>query len=158
MQASSRGTAPLSKVQSCGLRDALKATLEEFASTEQDSAKWHDTMEKRIDNINYHDAKIQLANFISQLPQGLVSVPDTFSNDVIELRNTLAHDFARLKSDDQNKLAFFVAKLKALYALSDVIGLGAPPDQVREGSHFLTAAKYMPTNSFSGDLPDSSDE
>jgi hypothetical protein len=60
MQASSDGTAPLSKAQSSALRQALKRALEEFAATEQDRESWLETIEKRIDNINYHDAKIQL--------------------------------------------------------------------------------------------------
>jgi hypothetical protein len=32
--------------------------------------------------------------------------------------------------------------LKALYALSDAIALGASPTDIRDGSSFLTAAKY----------------
>ena len=51
---------------------------------------------------------------------------------MIDLRNDLVHDMSRLKSDDQNKLAFFVAQLKALYALSDAIALGATADDIRE--------------------------
>jgi hypothetical protein len=158
MQVSSAGKTPLSKSQSRALRTALKAVLEQFATKEPNSAKWHDTMQKRIDNINYHDAKLQLSNFILRLPKGFVSLSETFTKDVIELRNTLVHDISRIKSDDQRKLAFFVAKLKALYALSDAIALGATPDEVREDSRFFTAAKYMPANPFTGDTSDSSDD
>jgi hypothetical protein len=151
MQAFSDGTAPLSKVQSAALRQALKSTLDKFAMNEQDSANWRETIEKRIDNINYHDAKILLKRFISELPPGLVSVPDTFHSDVVDFRNTLVHDMRRITSDDSNKLAFFVAKLKAIYAVSDAIALGGKPSEIRDGSPFLAAAKYITPNSFSGD-------
>lgn len=158
MQEASAGTAPLSKVQSSALRNALKLVINEFAAKEPDSDKWHETMERRIDQINYYDARTRLANFIAKLPKGFVSVPETFTNDVIELRNTLVHDISRLTSDDQNRLAFFVAKLKALYALSDAISLGAKPDDIREGSQFFTAAKYMPKDFFTGEPPDDEGE
>ena len=168
MQESDAGTVPLSKAQSRALRRALKATLDEFATLkaivdefavkEPVSAQWHETMKNRINNINYSDARIKLKNFISRLPSGFVSVPDTFPKDVIDLRNTLVHDIRNLKSDDQNKLAFFVAKLKALYALSDAVALGAKPDEIRESSSFLTGAKYTPANAFTDDTSDSGDD
>src|SRR5258707_716577 len=113
---------------------------------------------RRINQINYHDAKIKLANFIAKLPEGFVSTPEAFINDVVELRNTLVHDISRLKNDDQNRLAFFVAKLKALYALSDAISLGATPDDIKKGAQFFMAAKYTPKNIFTGEPPDDNDE
>jgi hypothetical protein len=58
-----------------------------------------------------------LKRFIDALPEGFVTVPEAFSSDVIDLRNALVHDLARLKPDDYNKMSFFVAKLKALYVL-----------------------------------------
>jgi hypothetical protein len=153
MQESSAGTAPLSnKEQSRALRGALKAALEEFAAKVPDSAAWRKTLEGRIDQINSHDTRIKLANFIAKLPQGFVSVPETFSNEVVELRNALVHDISRLKIDHQYRLALFLAKLKALYALSDAIALDARPDEVREASRFLAAAENMPTNFFTGDM------
>jgi hypothetical protein len=40
-----------------------------------------------------------------------------------------------------------------LYHLyGDVIALGARPDEVREASRFLAAAKNMPTAFFTGDM------
>jgi hypothetical protein len=48
----------------------------------------------------------------------------------------------------------FVAKLKAFYALSDAIALGARPSDIREGSQFFRAAKYMPKNFFTGEPSD----
>jgi hypothetical protein len=151
MQESSGGTAPLSKEQSRALRGVLKAALEEFAAKAPDSAGWRKTLEGRINQINSHDARVKLANFIAKLPQEFVSVPETFSNDVVELRNALVHDMSRLKTDDLYRLSFFLAKLKALYALSDAIALGARPDEVREVSRFLAAAANMPTNFFTID-------
>jgi hypothetical protein len=157
MQASTDCTAPLSKVQSAALRDALNSALSEFAANEPNSEEWRETIEKRIDNINYHDAKIWLKRFISQLPTGLVTVPDTFPGDVVDFRNTLVHDMSRIKTDDSNRLAFFVTKLKAIYAVNDAIALGGRADEIREGSPLLTAAKYVTPNSFGGDEePDSS--
>lgn len=158
MQERKAGTAPLSKAQFRALRCALKAVVKEVAEKQTDSAEWRETIENRINYINSYDAKILLTNFISRLPPGFVSLPDSFPNDVIKLRDNLVHDISRLKSDAQNKLAFFVAKLKALYALSDAIALGARPDEVREGSRFFTRAKYTPTNLFADDTSDSSDE
>jgi hypothetical protein len=49
-------------------------------------------------------------------------------------------------------------KLKALYALNDAIAIGARPDEVRTGSHFLVAAQYTPVNFFTGDTSDNGDE
>jgi ApeA N-terminal domain 1 len=158
MQASSDGTAPLSKEQSCALRRALKATLEAFATKEVDSESWRETIERRIDNINSHDAKIKLKNFISQLPQAFVSVSDTFCRDVIDFRNTLVHAISRIKAGDYNKLAFFVAKLKALYVLSDALSLGARVNEIRTGSSFLMAAEHMPLNAFTEDDTSNSGE
>lgn len=156
MQTSSDGTAPLSKVQSAALRDVLKSALGEFAANEPNSGEWRETIEKRIDNINYHDARILLKRYISELPPGLVDVPDTFPSDVVEFRNTLVHDMSRIKSDDTNRLAFFVTKLKAIYAVNDAIALGGRANEIRERSRFLTAAKYITPNSFGGDEePDS---
>ena len=80
------------------MRNALKATLEAFAAKEADSKSWLETIKKRIDNINSHDAKINVKNIIAQLPSGLVSVPATFYRYVIELRNTLVHEMSRLKN------------------------------------------------------------
>jgi hypothetical protein len=142
MQESGSGTAPLSTAQSCALRGALKSALDEFAAKESNSGDWLETMRRRIENINYYDAKVRLANFIEKLPQGFVAVPDSFANDVVRLRNTLVHDISRLKNEDQNRLSFFVAKLKALYALSDAMALGARPTDIRDGSSFLSGAKY----------------
>jgi ApeA N-terminal domain 1 len=157
MLASSDGAAPLSKRQSCELRSALKATLDAFAANEADGERWRETLERRINNINYHDAKIQMKNFISRLPQGLVSVPETFHRNVIDFRNTLVHDFSRIRNEDQNKLAVYVAKLKALYALSDAVALGARMNEIREGSQFLMAAKHMPLDAFTEDSEARSD-
>ncbi len=158
MQERKAGTVPLSKAQFRALRCALKAVVKEVAEKQPDSAKWRETIEERIGHINSYDAKTLLTNFISQLPPGFVSLPAGFPNDVIKLRNDLVHDISRLKSDAQNKLAFFVAKLMALYALSDTIALGARPDEVRKGSRFFTRAEYTPTNLFADDSSDSSDE
>jgi hypothetical protein len=146
------GTAPLSKEQSRALRSALKAALKEFAAKQPDSDGWRETIERRIDLINYHDAKKKLANFIANLPPGFVSVPETFPNDVVELRNALVHDIRRVKADDQIRLSFFLAKLKALYVLHDAINLGARPDEVVKGSRFLTAAENMPADFFTGEM------
>jgi hypothetical protein len=112
---------------------------------------------KRIDNINYHDAKVKLKTFVSRLPSQFVSVPETFHNDVVELRNTLTHDMSRLKSADYNKLAFYVAKLKALYALNDAIGLGGKVDEIIPRSAFLLAAEHTPLDLFGDDSADDSD-
>jgi len=54
------------------------------------------------------------------------------------------HDISRLGADDWDKFSFFVAKLKAAYALSDVITLGANPDEIRAQSQFLVSAKHAP--------------
>jgi ApeA N-terminal domain 1 len=151
MLASSTEAAPLSKGQSAALRDALKKVLNDFAGKEANSDKWRVTIEKRIDHINAHDAKIVLNNFISELPPGIVSVPESFHSEVIDFRNTLVHDMSRIESRDYNKLAFFVAKLKALYVLSDAIALGASIGEVRKGASFFMAAEHMPLNSFSDD-------
>jgi hypothetical protein len=158
MQESNAGTTPLLKDQFRTLRDALKAVLEQFAAKDPDSARWRETIEKRISQINSYDARIKLANFIAKLPQSFVSLPEAFTKDVIDLRNDLVHDISRLKAGVQNRLAFFLAKLKALYVLSDAIALRARPDEVRTGSHFLAAAQHIPANFFTGDTSDGSDE
>ena len=152
MLASSAGATPLSKAQSAALRDGLKKVLSDFATKEANSDNWHETIEKRIDYINAYDAKITLKSFISRLPPGIVSVPENFHSEVINFRNNLVHDMSRIKSSDYNKLAFFVAKLKALYALSDAIALGARVEEVRTGASFFLAAEHMPLNSFSDDV------
>jgi hypothetical protein len=158
MQADDHGTTPLSKAQSRDLRNALKGTLEAFAAKEPNSQSWLEIIKKRIDDINHHDAKVKLKNFISQLLNGFVSVPDTFHSDVVELRNTLVHDLSRLKSHDYNKLAFYVAKLKALYALNDAISLGARADEIITRSAFLLRAEHMPLDIFGHDSADDSNE
>jgi hypothetical protein len=142
MQESGADTAPLSTTQSRTLRNALKTALDEFAAKESGSAVWLETMHGRIENINYHDARVRLTNFIAKLPQGLVTVPESFAKDVIDLRNTLVHDMSRIKNEDQKRLHVFVAKLKALYALSDAMALGARPTDISDGSSFLLEAKY----------------
>jgi hypothetical protein len=152
------GTLPLSKTLFDVVRKAFKASLNEFAAKDPDSAKWLETMEKRVDLMNYFDAKIRLANFIKKLPEGFVSAPEKFTNDVINLRNTLVHDIVELKTDDQNKLAYFVAKLKALYVLSDAISLGARPDDINKGSRFFIAAKLTPRDVFTGGPSDDDDD
>jgi hypothetical protein len=68
MQAGGNGTPPLCREKSRVLRDALKATLEAFAAKEADSQSWLETIKKRIDNINSHDAKTKVKNIIAQLP------------------------------------------------------------------------------------------
>lgn len=129
----------------------MKSALERFAANQADSESWRETIAKRIDNINYHDAKIQMRRFICGLPPGLVELPERFSDDVIEFRNTLVHDVSRIKTEDYNKLAFYVAKLKAIYAVSDAVALGGARDDIRNGSYFLSSAKHMPLNSFADD-------
>jgi hypothetical protein len=152
MLTSSVGTAPLFKKQSTALRRALKTVLDGFAAKEANSESWRETLEKRIDNINYHDAKMVLKNFISELPSGFVAVPKNFYSEVIEFRNTLVHDISRMKSNDYNKLAFFVAKLNALYALSDAVALAARADEIKTGALFFVEAEHAPLNSFSDDV------
>ena len=79
MQAGSDGTAPLSKDKSRALRSALSVTIKEFAAKDADSQCWLETMEKRINNINYHDAKMVLKKVIEQLPSNLVFIPVHFT-------------------------------------------------------------------------------
>jgi hypothetical protein len=152
MLASSSGVQPLSKTQSSALRGALKAALDNFAAKEANGGAWRATIERRIDYINTYDAKIMLQKFISGLPVNIVSVPEGFHSKVIDLRNDLAHDISRIKSSDQNKLAFFVAKLKAIYALNDAIALGARIDEIGTGASFFLEADYVPLNSFGDDV------
>ena len=157
MQAGSDGTAPLSKEKSRALRSALSATIKEFAEKDADSQSWFETMNKRINNINYHDAKLVLKMVIEQLPSNFISVPITFHSDVIELRNALVHDMSCLDNSDFNKLAFFVANLKAIYAVNDAVALGAKASEIRAGSSFLHLAEHMPLNVFDGDPAEDSD-
>jgi hypothetical protein len=133
-------------------------TLEEFAANDTESQNWLGTIKKRIDNINSHDAKMKLKSFISRLPNQFVNVPETFHNDVVELRNTLTHDMSRLKSTDYNRVAFYVAKLKALYALNDAITLGGRADEIIPRSSFLLRAEHMPPDIFGDDSADDSNE
>ena len=84
---------------------------------------------------------------------------DSFPSEVVDFRNTLVHDISSIKTNDSNRLAFFVAKLKAIYAVSDALALGGKVDEIRDGSKFLMAAKHTTRNSFSGgdeaDIPQS---
>jgi ApeA N-terminal domain 1 len=152
MQEEKAGTAPLTKAQARRLRSALQAALTTFADTEPNSAEWLDVIEKRIGLINSYDAKKKIANFIAGLPKGFVVLPDRFVHELVELRNTLVHDISRITANDQNKLSFFLAQLKALYALSDAMALGARQADIREGSHFLSTAMHMPINFYTGDI------
>jgi hypothetical protein len=68
------------------------------------------------------------------------------------------HDMSRLKSDDYNKLAFYVAKLKALYALNDAIALGGRADEIIPRSVFLLRAEHMPLDVFGDNSADDFDE
>ena len=150
MKADSDGMTPLvEKAKARGLRQALKKAAEHYAADDVDSQSWLETIKKRIDYINSYDAKLILKKFIVQLPEQLIAVPPTFHSDVVELRNTLVHALERLRTDDWNKLSFFVAKLKAAYALSDVIALGAKLGEIRTGSTFLLAAEHASMNVFS---------
>jgi hypothetical protein len=158
MQVGSAGTTPLSKEKAHDLRGVLTATLKEFAAKEADSQNWFETIKKRIDNINYHDAKTKLKKFISQLPNRFISLPETFHSDVVELRNTLTHDMSRLKSADYNKLAFYVAKLKALYALNEALALGGRADEIVTRSPFLLRAERTTSDLFGEDSADDSDD
>ena len=148
------GAAPLPKGTSRALRCALKAALKIFAAKQSDSANWVDTITKRIDNINYHDAKRKIKAFLSQLPTGFVSVPETFHDDVIDLRNVLVHDMTQLNKTHYSRLAFFVAKLKAAYAVNDAIALGARAEEIRTGSSFLVRAEHMPPGMCGYDIED----
>ena len=76
---------------------------------------------------------------------------------MIELRNALVHNMSRLDNSDFNKLAFFVANLKAIYAVNDAVALGAKASEIRAGSAFLHLAEHMPLNVFDGDPADDSD-
>jgi hypothetical protein len=74
-------------------------------------------------------------------------VPATFHSDVIELRHTLVHDMSRLNKSDYNRLAFFVAKLKAVYAVSDAVALGAKANEIITRSAFLLRAEHTADDS-----------
>jgi hypothetical protein len=152
MQEEKKGTAPLTKDQSRRLRGALQTALTTFAEKEPNSEEWREVIEKRIELINSYDAKKQIANFIAGLPQGFVVLPDRFAHELVELRNTLVHDISRITANDQNKLSFFLAQLKALYALSDAVALGAARADIRQGSHFLSTAMHMPMDFYTGDM------
>lgn len=154
MQVDGEGTTPLSREQSRELRSALKSTLDVFAEKEADSVSWLRIIQGRIDNINYYNTAKKLEKFISGLPPDFVRLPDGFANRVTELRNSLVHDMSRLKSNDYNRMAFFVEKLKALYALADVIALGAKVEEILKGSQLLRAADYVTPNVFGDDIND----
>ena len=49
-----------------------------------------------------------------------------------------------LKSADYNKLALYVAKLKAMYALHDAIAHGERADEIINRSAFLLENYYLP--------------
>jgi hypothetical protein len=65
---------------------------------------------------------------------------------------------SRLKSTDYNRVAFYVAKLKALYALNDAITLGGRADEIIPRSSFLLRAEHMPPDIFGDDSADDSNE
>lgn len=152
MLASSAGATPLSKTQSAALRPALKKVVSDFAAEQNNGENWRQTIERRIDHINSYDAKVILKNFFAELPANFVSVPENFHGDVIEFRNTLVHDMSRIKSSDYNKLSFFVAELKALYVLSNVVALGATADDILRPAPIFAIAENAPLNSFSDDV------
>lgn len=153
MQEAKAGTAPLEKEQADKLRGKLRRALDEFSKSAPGDGEWLEVIRSRLDNINYHNAKVQFSRFMSKLPPKLIAFiapPDNFAHEVIELRNTLVHDIARITVNDQNKLAFFLAQLKAMFAISDAVSLGAAQDEIQEGSQFLSAARQMPINFFTG--------
>ena len=153
MQANAEGTAPMCKSQSRALRALLQDAITRFAAKDPSSAAWLDVMRKRVDNLNYHDARVILHNFIAALPSGIIELPENFCADVIDFRNILTHDMSKIQIDDYNKLAFFTAKLKAIVALSDVIGLGAAPGDILTSSEFLIRAQNTQPNPFTDNSP-----
>jgi hypothetical protein len=148
MLVDSGGMAPLNRTKFQALRTALIEALDAFAADDVHAAEWQGTIRRRIDNLNSRDAKILLKRFIEALPEGFVTAPETFSSDVIGLRNTLVHDLGRLKPDHYNQMSFFIAKLKALYALSDAIALGGHRDEITPRSQFLVRAQYVSMDVF----------
>ena len=64
---------------------------------------------------------------------------------------------SRLNNSDYNKLGFLGAKLKAVYAVSDAVALGAKANEIITRSAFLLRAEHMPLNIFSDDTADDSD-
>jgi hypothetical protein len=60
----------------------------------------------------------------------------------------------RLTNTHYSRLAFFVAKLKAAYAVNDDIALGARAEEIRTGSLFLVRAEHMPADKFGYDTED----
>lgn len=58
-----------------------------------------------------------------------------------------------MKNSDFNRLAFFIAKLKAAIALSDVMSLGASPSAVRKDADLIRLADRTPPEAF-GSLND----
>ena len=154
MLADSDGTAPLTTQKFRALREALIATLDKFATGHADALDWRDTVKGRLDNLNYRDTRIILQRLIDALPESFVALPEAFAGDVVKLRNALVHDVGRLKPDDYNKMSFFVAKLKGLYALNDALALGGRPDQIIPYSQFLRRAELATTNVFGDESED----
>jgi len=148
-----KGSAPLTKVKAQQVRAALQKALDECAAKDESSGSWVDAMRARIANIKYHDATIVVQNFLNALPPGFVSFPPTFAADVVKLRNTLTHNLGDVKNSDFNRLAFFIAKLKAAIALSDVMSLGASPSAVRKDADLIRLADRTPPEAF-GSLND----
>jgi hypothetical protein len=148
-----KGSSPMTKAKAREVRAALRKALEECAANGATNQAWVDTIRARIDNINYHDAAIVVQNFLDELPSGFIDFPPTFAKDVVELRNTVTHNLGNIKNSDFNRLAFFVAKLRAAIALSDVISLGASPSDVRKDADLIRLADRTPSEAF-GPLKD----
>jgi hypothetical protein len=149
MQAEKDGIAPLSKKLAGKLRNALKAAARAFAASHTSTqTDWLETIEGRINYINSYDAKKKMLKFIGRLPTGLVTVPEAFSAQVIEFRNSLVHDMSKLTDFHYNKLAYFVAKLQAIYAVDDAGALGAKANEIAPPSRFLQHAKRMSEHIF----------
>jgi hypothetical protein len=85
---------------------------------------------------------------LDDLPPGFISFTPMFSSDVIKLRNTLTHSLGDVKNSDLNRLAFFIAKLKAAIALSDVVSLGASLGDVRKDADLIMRADRTPSQAF----------
>ncbi len=157
-QTSFEGTAPMRKPIARRLRQALIETLTAFAVEDSGSATWLETMKKRICDLNHHDARIIVKKFIDALPGEFVVIPEGFCGEVVDLRNMLTHDLSLNRNDDFNRLAFFVAKLKALIALSDVVALGADAKEINKSSRFLIGAEQTPRNLFGGETNQAGEE
>ncbi len=147
------GSAPLARDKALEVRVALRRALDEYAAKDESSESWVGAIRSRIDNINYHDAAVVIQNFLDKLPPGFVSFPPAFSADVIKLRNVITHNLGNIRNSDFNSLAFFVAKLRAAVALSDVISLGASPSDVRRDADMIRLADRTPPEAF-GPLAD----